>query len=124
MKILIFLLPIFFISDTQDVQKIYNAFGDGDTEYITSLMDDQVEFSIQNHRTAKDKKKASSLLEEFYQSKEPIQCKLLHKSKRRDDHTFYSIGFLKTSSGNFRIYLYLQNKSGNLSIKELRIDNP
>jgi hypothetical protein len=124
MKILVFFLPLFFISDTQDVQRIYNAFGDGDVEYITSLMDDQVEISIQNHTKAKNKQKASGLLEKFYQSKDPIQCKLLHKSKSRGDKTFYSIGFLKTSSGNYRIYLYLQNNSGTLNIKELRIDNP
>lgn len=129
MKNLLFLLffaPVVALAsqgtNNPSLDAITKAIGSGDVESLTKYFDEHVEISIMDNEKNYSKSEASDVIKTFFGTNKPQSFNPLHNGTSRESSDKYCIGNLASSSGNYRVYIYLKVNGNNLTIKELRFD--
>ena len=126
MRNLFFLLlfvPAFAFSQTNaSLESITSALNAGDVEALSKYFVPNVEISIQDQEQVYAKAKATEVVCSFFNSNKPKSFSQMHKGMSRESSDQYCIGNLASTTGNYRVYLYLKVNGANLSIQEIRFD--
>jgi len=120
-SISMFLLLSLSIS-AQSIDQVAAAVKSADVEMISSYFDEELEVCVHEVEDIFDKATAKSTLNTFFQSHKPLSFKKMHEGSSKSKDSSYFIGRLNTSDGDFRVYVYCVNYSGNYKIQEFRID--
>jgi hypothetical protein len=121
---LLFLAPMvaFAYQGNPNLDAIANALSTGDADALSKYMADNVEISIQDKEQTYTKVKATEVLRSFFGSDKPKSFSQVHKGTSRENSDQYCIGNMATTSGTYRVYLYLKVNGSSISIQEMRFD--
>jgi len=120
--VLFFGLITFFASAQVGIESINQALGAGDADALTKFFAENVEISIQDKEQIYPKAKANDVMRTFFAANKPKSFNQMHKGNSRENSDQYCIGNLVSSTGSFRVYLYLKTASNGVAIQELRLD--
>lgn len=101
------------------ITEVVGAFGKGNISFISRHFDNVVSLSVTGSQASYSSSQAEMILKDFF-SKNPPQSFTVEQS--RDGNMPYTIGILKTASGNFRTYIAAKRKDGKLLIQEIRLE--
>jgi hypothetical protein len=121
---LLFLAPMvaFAYQGNPNLDAIANALSTGDADALSKYMADNVEISIQDKEQTYTKVKATEVLRSFFGSDKPKSFSQVHKGTSRENSDQYCIGNMATTSGTYRVYLYLKVNGSSINIQEMRFD--
>ena len=114
------LIPV--ISMAQSQEEVFDAFRNGKVETIVSMLDEPMEFCLDDESFIIGKKDARKKIGEFFKSNPPSSIELLHSGNSKSLDSKYYICSLGTSNNNWRLYIYFGSSSGSMKIQELRLD--
>ena len=95
---------------------IINALNSGDANQISNYLNSNVELFIENKNDVFSKSQSTEIIADFFRKNRVNGFQLLHKGNK--DAASFVIGTLKTSSGNFRLYVLTRKNE----IQQLRIE--
>ncbi len=120
---LLLLIPAFSFGQTNaSLESITAALNAGDVEALSKYFAPNVEISIEDKEQVYAKAKATEVIRTFFNTNKPKSFNQMHKGVSRENSDQYCIGNLSSTSGNYRVYLYLKVSGSNLSIQEIRFD--
>lgn len=125
--LLLFMVCTAFLSANatplDDIQKqVKEVLCDGKTQNFSSLLDNEVEVSIQEGNKAKGKSQALSAVQNYVGKCRPYNFIVTHKTEKMQSG--YLMGKLQTSSGQHQVQIRLKKgASNNFMIYQLRIEN-
>lgn len=127
MKNLLFLLlfapvALFAEQGNPTLDAIARALASGDSEALAQYLSDNVEVSILDKEQSCPKTKASGLIRAFFDANKPKAFSQVHQGTSRENSDQYCIGNLTSTTGTYRVYLYLKVSGGNTTIQEIRFD--
>jgi hypothetical protein len=99
---------------------IISALNDGDANMLSGFLNANVELVIDNKNDVFSKQQATGIVSDFFRKNRTGSFQLLHKGTK--DAASFAIGTLKTSSGNFRVYVLTRKVGGQTVIQQLRIE--
>jgi len=106
--------------NTDVPSEITSALNSGDTNKLSAYLNTNVELVIGNKNDVYSKQQAVGIISDFFRNKTVQSFQILHKGNK--EAASFVIGTLKTSAGNFRVYV-LTRKTGKQSfIQQLRIE--
>jgi len=115
---------LLFIAFTQSVNsqsfpdKIVNSFLNGNTTELAEFFNNSIELIILNEENVYSKSQAEQILKSFFKKNPPDSFVIIHEGGKEVSR--YAIGKLKSSTGTFRVTIYL---SKNSFIHQLRIES-
>jgi len=95
---------------------ILTALNSGDASQISNYLNSNVELFIENKNDVFSKAQATQIIADFFRKNRVTAFQLLHKGNK--DAASFAIGTLKTSTGNFRLYVLTRKNE----IQQLRIE--
>lgn len=116
--------PFMALADqgTPGLDAIRRAIGSGDVATLTGYFADNVEISIEGAERLYPKSKAGDVVRSFFQANKPGGFKQVHQGSSRENSDQYCIGDLSSSTGAYRVYIYLKITGDAVRIQELRFD--
>jgi len=107
----------FVQSQTVEVPSyIITALNEGNASQLSSHLNSNVELVIDNKNDVFSKQQAAGIIADFFRKNVASSFQLIHKGNK--DAASFVIGILKTSTGNFRVYVLTRNNE----IQQLRIE--
>lgn len=113
---LFFALPYIPAQTSDFPSEIITALDKGNAGQLSGYLNSNVELVIENRNDVFSKQQASGIISDFFRKNKVNDFLLLHKGNK--DAASFAIGTLKTSSGNFRVYVLIRNNE----IQQLRIE--
>jgi hypothetical protein len=104
------------------LEVIRRAIGSGDVATLTGYFADNVEISIEGAERLYPKSRAGDVVRSFFQTNKPSGFKQVHQGSSRENSDQYCIGNLSSSTGEYRVYIYLRTTGDTVRIQELRFD--
>jgi len=95
---------------------IITALNSGDAGQLSNYLNSNVELFIENKNDVFSKSQATQIIADFFRKNRITSFQLLHKGNK--DAASFVIGTLKTTSGNFRLYVLTRKNE----IQQLRIE--
>ncbi len=126
-KILMICLFVFTVSTKLSAQsadipaEIISALDDGNAARINAQLSANVELVVGNINDIFSKQQASGIISDFFQSLKVHSFQLIHKGNK--DAASFAIGTLKTSEGNYRVYVLTRKQGAAALIQQLRIES-
>ena len=96
--------------------EIISALNEGDASQLSTYLNVNVELVIDNKNDVFSKQQASGIIADFFRKNRVSSFQLLHKGNK--DLASFAIGMLKTSNGNYRVYVLTRKNE----IQQLRIE--
>ena len=96
--------------------EIISALNEGNSGVLSSYLNANVELVIDNKNDVFSKQQASGIISDFLRKNRVSSFQLLHKGNK--DLASFAIGTLKTSNGNYRLYVLTRKNE----IQQLRIE--
>lgn len=106
----------------QSLSAITQALGKGDTEALAALMDAEVELSLLQDENLYSREQARQKLASFFAANKPSGFSQVHQGSSKSEDAEYCIGNLSTSTGAFRVYIYIAKQGDRMVLQELRFD--
>lgn len=101
--------------------EIVSALDDGNAAQINAHLSANVELVIGNKNDVFSKQQASGIINDFFQSLKVQSFQVIHKGNK--DAASFAIGTLKTSIGNYRVYVLTRKQGATPLIQQLRIES-
>lgn len=118
-----FLVPSFlFAQASPAIDVISTALGSGDVETLSKYFADNVEISINEKEQNYPKARAAEAMRTFFSGNRPVAFSQKHKGTSRGNGDQYCIGNFETSTGTYRVYLYLKISGSNAFLQEIKFD--
>jgi hypothetical protein len=92
----------------------------GNSVELAKHFNDDIELVILDKEDVYSRYQAEQILKNFFTNHTPSSFTVIHEGGK--EGSFYAIGTLKTSNGNFRIYFLIKKKSGRELIHQMRIE--
>jgi hypothetical protein len=121
MSILILAMIIALQLDA-NLPDITKAINNGDADALGQYFDQSVEVAILDKEDIYDKAGAISAVKQFFAKNAPKSFSQVHQGASKGADSQYVIGNMTTSSGTFRVYIYVKMGGGKTLIQELRFD--
>ena len=113
----LFLAVPFIEAQSAEVSsEIISALNEGDASQLSAYLNANVELVIDNKNDVFSKQQASGIISDFFRKNRVSSFQLLHKGNK--DLASFAIGMLKTSNGNYRVYVLTRKNE----IQQLRIE--
>ncbi len=113
---LFLVVPIIEAQSAEVSSEIISALNEGNTVLLSNFLNSNVELVIDNKNDVFSKLQSTSIIADFFRKNRVSSFQLLHKGNK--DLASFAIGVLKTSSGNFRVYVLTRKNE----IQQLRIE--
>lgn len=110
------------IEGANNLGEITKAIGNGDVTGLVSYMDAEVELSILNDEDLYSRDQARQKLTAFFGQNKPTGFNQVHQGASKADDAEYLIGNLATTTGDFRVYIYVAKRGGAMVLQELRFE--
>jgi hypothetical protein len=122
---ILFLSPLIWSFTTDPLppnfSPIATAISTGNADALSKYFDADVEISIFEKEDTYEKEKATGLMKDFFTKNKPKSFSQLHQGASKGKDTQYTIGEVQTTSGNYRVYLYMKIANDAYVIQEIRI---
>ena len=105
-----------------NLNSISQAISNGDANALASHFDATVELAILDDEDMYSKAEAKGKVNAFFAKARPKSYSQVHKGSSKGQDSQYCIGNLTTTSGNYRVYIYLKVKGAKTVIQEMRFD--
>jgi hypothetical protein len=109
-------VPALKAQSSEVPSEIITALNDGDAGQLSNYLNANVELVIDNKNDVFSKQQATGITTDFFRKNRVNSFQLLHKGNK--DAASFAIGTLKTSTGNFRVYILTRKNE----IQQLRIE--
>jgi len=109
-------IPLLQAQSAEVPTAIINALNSGDANQLSNYLNSNVELFIENKNDVFSKSQSTEIIADFFRKNRVNGFQLLHKGNK--DAASFVIGTLKTSSGNFRLYVLTRKNE----IQQLRIE--
>ena len=109
-------VPVMKAQSVEVPNEIISALNNGDASQLSNYLNSNVELFIENKNDVFSKSQATEIIAEFFRKNRINSFQLLHKGNK--DAASFVIGTLKTTSGNFRLYVLTRKNE----IQQLRIE--
>lgn len=109
-------------AQTNVLNSVAGAMRSGDVGGVTRFMDNVVDITVNNNQSTYSKTQAEMVLKDFFGKNVPKGYSTEHTGNSADQTSFYSIGYLTTSNGKYRIYIFLKQKDGNFVLQEIKFE--
>ncbi len=106
----------------QTIGDITKALGSGNTAALAGMMDSEVELSLLGDEDLYSRDQARQKLQTFFSANAPSGFSQVHQGSSKSDNAEYCIGNLTTSTGVYRLYIYVVKKGDKMVLQELRFD--
>ncbi len=100
---------------------IFSALGKGDVTALSTYMGSNVELTLLDMEDYLDKPEALQMLKKFFSKYQPQSFQAMHEGQSKAGGLHYTIGELKTTQGNLRVYLLLETAGNKYLIQQIRI---
>jgi ABC-type transporter Mla subunit MlaD len=110
------ILPLLEAQSVEVPSAIITALNNGDAGQLSNYLNTNVELFIENKNDVFSKQQSTQIIADFFRKNHVTSFQLLHKGNK--DAASFVIGTLKTSSGNFRLYVLTRKNE----IQQLRIE--
>lgn len=122
MKSILFVSLVWFSQlFTPNLNSIASALGSGNSDALGRYFDENVEVSVQTKEDTYSKTQATDMVRDFFAKNKPKTFNQLHQGVSKGNG-HYSIGDLQTSSGTYRVYMFMKVVNDNYMIQEIRFD--
>lgn len=101
---------------------ITRAISSGNVAALEPFLDASVEISILEQEEVYAKAQAIQVLKAFFAKNKPTAFSQVHQGQSKGKESLYCIGSLGTSTGVFRVYLYVRVDGERYFVQEMRID--
>lgn len=101
---------------------IFASIKAGDANALGKHMDDPVEVCILEDQMIYSKREAITMISKFFSNNRPTDFKEMHQGSSKGKDSKYTIGSLTTSSGSFRVYIFVKQSGAKNVIQEIRFD--
>jgi hypothetical protein len=101
--------------------EIISALNEGNAGEINAFLNTNVELVIGSKNDVFSKQQASGIINDFFKTNKINSFQVLHKGNK--DNANFAIGTLKTSSGNYRVYILTRKQESTSLIQQLRIES-
>ena len=122
---ILFLSPFFFAFTTDPVMPnfspIATAISTGNADALSKFFDADVDISLFEKEDTYEKDKAANLMKDFFSKNKPKAFSQTHNGAYKDKDTQYTIGEITTTSGTYRVYIYMKVINDSYLIQEMRI---
>ena len=117
-------LLIFSVSGViaQDIKPLYRSLEKSNFKLLVSRLDDPVEVCINDEQDILDKSDAVAAIRAYFSKIKPKSITQIHKGTSANKGSQYRVAKVVTSTGNYRLFLYLERTKTGYIIKEFRID--
>jgi len=109
-------VPMIKAQSSEVSSDIISALNDGDASQLSGYLNANVELVIDNKNDVFSKQQATGIVTDFFRKNRVTGFQLLHKGNK--DAASFAIGTLKTSTGNYRVYILTRKNE----IQQLRIE--
>jgi len=109
-------IPVIEAQAVEVPTAIITALSIGDAGQLSNYLNSNVELFIENKNDVFSKPQATEIIADFFRKNRITGFQLLHKGNK--DAASFVIGTLKTSTGNFRLYVLTRKNE----IQQLRIE--
>ncbi len=123
--LILFFSPFNQVNDAEppvNLASISKAISNGDAGALASHFDKTVEIAIMDEEDMYSKSEAKGKVSSFFASAKPKSYSQVHKGNSKGNDSQYCIGNLVTTSGDYRVYIYLKVKGDKTVIQEMRFD--
>ncbi|MBB4079984.1 hypothetical protein GGR28_002611 [Lewinella aquimaris] len=110
------------MATAQTIGDITKALGSGNTSSLAAMMDTEVELSVLGQENLYSRDRAVQQLSSFFSANAPSNFSQVHQGSSKSDNAEYCIGNLTTSTGVYRVYIYVAKKGERMVLQELRFD--
>lgn len=100
---------------------IATAISTGNADALSKFFDADVEISLFEKEDTYEREQAAGLMKDFFAKNKPKSFSQLHQGASKGKDTQYTIGEVQTTSGNYRVYLYMKVANDTYVIQEIRI---
>ncbi len=100
-------------------KKIVESLANKDLSVLENMMNDQIDFCINDGQKLVSKKEAIASTLAFLNGLNIKSSRKIHTGDSKAQGTYYEVGKLKTDKGAFRVFIYYENDK----VVEFRIDN-
>lgn len=120
---IIFFFSLIAVTGIQaQMNDIFAAIKSGDANALGRYMDDPVEVCILEDQMIHNKREAIAMISKFFSNNRPTDFKEMHQGSSKGKDSKYTIGSLTTSSGTFRVYIFVKQNGSKNVIQEIRFD--
>ncbi len=120
---IIFFFSLFAMTGIQaQMNEIFAAIKAGDANALGRYMDDPVEVCVLEDQMIYSKREAIAMVSKFFSNNRPTDFKEMHQGSSKGKDSKYTIGSLTTSSGTFRVYIFVKQSGNRNVIQEIRFD--
>ena len=109
-------IPLLEAQSVEVPSAIITALNTGDASQLSNYLNANVELFIENKNNVFSKNQSTQIIADFFRKNRVTGFQLLHKGNK--DAASFVIGTLKTSTGNFRLYVLTRKNE----IQQLRIE--
>ncbi|HLP04869.1 MAG TPA: DUF4783 domain-containing protein [Paludibacter sp.] len=109
-------IPMLNAQSAEVAPDIIAALDEGNSSQLSAYLNANVELVIDNKNDVFSKQQASGIIADFFRKNRVNSFQLLHKGNK--DSASFAIGTLKTSTGNYRVYVLTRKNE----IQQLRIE--
>jgi len=120
--LILLFFPAFAIAQSGMTQ-ITEALNSGDADALGTYFDESIELSILDEEGIYSKAQALQKVRRFLSHNAVTSFAEVHQGASRSSDSKYVIGNIVTSSGTYRVYLYISNINGKMIIQEFRFDS-
>ena len=121
----VFLFSIFVVTasaQSNQNEPIVEALKSGDANTISKYFGPSVDITVNNTTSTYSQAQGTWVLKDFFQ-KNPVKgFELQHSGRSSARTSTFTMGYLNTTQGNFKVYLWLKSKDGTVVIKEVRFE--
>lgn len=104
----------------EPIHTITTAFQKGSASEVAKHFSPTIEMMLFEQENMYSKSQAELLLKDFFSKNKPSSFKINHQGAK--GNTSFAIGTLLTSSGAYRVSIFLKKESANTLIHQLRIE--
>lgn len=123
--LLIFFLPAFSLpafAQSNQTDPIVEALKTGDAGTISRYFGPSVDITVSNTTSTYSQAQGTWVLKDFFK-KNPIKgFELQHSGSSSARSSTFTMGYLNTTQGLFKVYMWLKPRDGSVVIKELRFE--
>ena len=125
LSLLTCLLTMLFITGKAQGQPnagINNALKAGDASDISRYFGPSVDITINNSTSTYSHKQGELVLRDFFNKVAVQDFDIEHSGNSAASPATFTIGYLKTSNGQYKVYMWLKPRDGGYVLKEIRFE--
>lgn len=104
------------------VDDVSNSLNKGEVDNVVKYFDKIVDITINNEQSTYSRSQAEMVMKNFFSKNPAKSFSVRHKGTAASDNSVFLIGELRTSNGEFRVYLFFKQKDRNYLLQQIKFE--